>query len=154
MYISGQPYSNFKAINLTQGKLRVADKTISTTDYNVVLATTPGTFTGERKVYLRDADGSMFIKGYHIDYGTTSIVCNGNIAASGIATTSCSISGVLTSAIVLINATSSAQVPSFVPFGATCQTAGKVLIQYFVGAATAAITTVPISYVILNPQTS
>jgi len=155
MYINGQPFTSFKSINVSEGVVRISNSTIGTTDYGLTLKAVPGSFAGpERKVYVKDATGSMIVKGYHIVYGTASVICSGNIAANGVATTSVSISGVLTSSIVLINAISSAATSTFVPFGATCQTAGKVLVQYYVGAATAAVTTVPINYAILNPQTS
>ena len=155
MYIGNQPFTNFKSVNVSEGVVRIANSTIGTTDYGLVLKTVPGLTSGaERKVYLKDATGSLVVKGYHIVYGSTSVVCNGNIAANGIATTSVSITGVLTTSYILINAESTAAATSFVPFGATCATAGKVIIQYYVGAATSAVTVVPISYVILNPQTS
>lgn len=157
MEFKNQPYTDFKAVNCQDGLARIADGTIHSTnmsEYAVQLAVAPATLTAEREVYAKDADGSLVIYGHHVLYGTTSILCNGNIAANGIATTSCSISGLLTSCIVLVNAETSAQAASFVPFGATCQAAGKAIIQYYVGAATSAITTVPISYIILYPQTS
>ena len=154
MYINSQPYTTFRGVNLKDGKLRLADKTVSTTDYAVELKVVPGIATAERKVYLKDASGSMIVKGYHITYGTSSFLGNGNIAIDTIATSSASITGVLTSSVVLINAETSAEVAGYIPFGATCQTAGKIIIQYLVATATAAITAVPFSYVILHPQTS
>lgn len=157
MEFKNQPYTDFKAVNCKDGLARIADGTIHSTnmsEYAVQLAVAPATFTAEREVYAKDADGSLVICGHHVIYGTTTIMCNGNIAANGIATTSCSISGLLTTSYILVNAETSAEVAAFVPFGATCQAAGKAIIQYYVGAATAAITTVPISYIIFNPQTS
>ena len=154
MYINKQPYTTFRGVNLRDGKLRLADKDISTTDYAVELKVAPGTYTGERKVYLKDASGSMFVQGYHITYGSSSFLANGNIAIDTIASSSASITGVLTSSVILINAATSAEVEGFIPFGATCQTAGKVIIQYLVATATAAITAIPFNYVILHPQTS
>lgn len=155
MYINGQPFTNFKSVNVSEGVVRISNSTIGTTDYGMTLKATPSSFAGpERKVYVKDATGSMIVKGYHIVYGSTSIVCSGNIAANGVATTSVSITGVLTTSYILINALTTAATDTFVPFGATCQTAGKVLIQYYVGAASAAVATVPINYVIFNPQTS
>ena len=155
MYISGQPFTNFKSVNVSEGVVMISNSTIGTTDYGMVLKAAPGSFVGsERNVYVKDATGSMIVKGYHINFGSTTIKCNGNIAANGVATTSVSISGVLTTSYILINAATTAASSSFVPFGATCQTAGKVIIQYYVGGATSAITTVPITYAILDPQTS
>jgi hypothetical protein len=155
MYINNQPFTNFKGINVSEGVVRIANSTIGTTDYGLVLKTVPGLTSGaERKIYAKDGSGSMVVKGYHIVYGSTSIVCSSNIAANGVATTSVSISGVLTTSYILINAATTAESASFVPFGATCQTAGKVIVQYYVGAATSAVTVVPITYAILNPQTS
>jgi hypothetical protein len=155
MYINNQPFTNFKGINVSEGVVRIANSTIGTTDYGLVLKTVPGLTSGaERKIYAKDATGSMIVKGYHIAYGSTSIICKGSIAANAVATSSVAITGVLTTSYILINAASTAAATSFVPFGATCQTAGNVLVQYYVGAATSAETVVPISYVILNPQTS
>ena len=154
MYIGNQPFTDFKGVNVSEGVVRIANSTIGTTDYGLVLKTVPGSFVGsERKVYLKDATGSMIVKGYHIVYGSSSIICKGSAAANSVQNSSFAVTGVLTTSYILVNAESTAA-GSFVPFGATCQTAGKVLVQYNVGAATAAETVVPISYVILNPQTS
>lgn len=153
MYINGLPFTNFRAVNVRGGLARIGNSTIGTTDYSLILKAAPGTFTDNNKVYLKDGTGSMFIKGYHVTYGTTSISCSGIPAAGAIATSSIAISGVLTTSIVLINAFESASTDC-IPFGATCQTAGKILVQYYVGAASTAITSVPITYTILHPQTS
>lgn len=154
MNYNGQPYTDFKAINANDGKIRIADEDRSTTDYSVELTVAPSVTQGSRTVYVKDVNGSMMLCGYHVTYGTTTIQCSSNIAANGIATTSCSISGLLTTSYILINAETSAEVAGFVPFGATCQAAGKAIIQYYVGAATTSVATVPISYIYFQPQTS
>jgi len=154
MYIDGQPYSDFKAISLTDGKLRIPQKTISTTDYSVILKVNPATLTSEKKLYMKDGTGSLFVHGYHTTYGTVDMTMSSNIAAYKVATGSVAITGLLTTSIILISPTTSAATGSFEPFGATCQTAGKALVQYAIGAGTSAVTTVSLNYVILHPQTS
>ena len=149
MFRGGQPYTEFKNVNCKQGKFRLEGN-----PWGVEFVVDDTTITGNIKIDLKDSTGSMVVKGYHIEYGTTSIKCNGNVAAYGVGTSSVSITGLKTTSVILVNPATSAQVGNFVPFGATCQTAGKALIQYYVGVASAAITTVPINYVVLHPQTS
>lgn len=153
MELSSNPYTSFKAINANDGLIRIADRTISTTDYAVTIAVDQGAITAERKIYAKNAGGSLMLYGNDVVYGTTTIICNGNIAAGGVATASCAISGLLTTSVIFVSAATTAQVAAFVPFGATCATAGKAIVQYFVGAASAAITTVPINYIYWHPQT-
>jgi len=58
------------------------------------------TLSGNKKIYLPDANGSMMIKGYDILFGTTSFEGNGNIAAQTVAQAEVTISGVVTTSIV------------------------------------------------------
>ena len=154
MYIDGNPYTNFKGVNCKDGKFRVADPTEGTLDYAVIFQVAPATLTGDRKVYVCNSSGSMFVRGYDIIYGTTSFAGSSNIAVKTVATSSCSITGLTTTSWLFISPCTSAEVAGYVPMGAVCKTAGKALIMYRTLGATTAVKNVPINYILLNPQTS
>ena len=139
---------------MRQGKLRIAQKTISTTDYAVILKAEANTLSADRKVYAKDASGSLIIRGYHVTYGTTVFIAKSNYGANDVGESTITLTGALTTSIILVSAASSAEVASVVPFGATCATADQATVLYQIGVATAAVSTIVINYAILNPQTS
>jgi len=154
--INGQYYTSFRAVNVKDGTMRIPDpynKTTSVNNYAVTLQVAEAGLTADRTVYMGDGDGSMFLMGYDILYGTSSFLGNGNIAAEAIGQASFSITGLVTSAIVLVSAATSAQVKGFIPIGSKCISADKALV-YYIATASAATTEVPINYVALFPQTS
>jgi len=152
--IAGESYTNFKAVNVKDGVIRVADTYATTNSYGVTLRTADGILTGNRKVYVCDGAGSMFLKGYDILYGTATFVGSGNIAAQTVAQASVSITGVLATSIVLVSAATSAQVAGYVPIGSKYATTDKIWVFYTTMAATTAVASVPINYTVLFPQTT
>lgn len=159
--INGNSYTSFRAVNAKDGYIRLEDPFMNTTyvakhpdNYGVRFSVDSSTLSANRKVYLGDGSGSMMITGYDILYGTSSFAGSGNIGAQLIGQSSVSITGVLTSCIVLVSAATSAQVAGYVPIGASCKTDGKIWVFYKTQAATAAVAEVPFNYTVLFPQTS
>jgi hypothetical protein len=160
--INGKPYTSFRAVNAKNGYIRLEDPFKNTTyvakhpdNYGVRFSVDSTSLSANRKVYLGDGSGSMMITGYDILYGTSTFLGNDNIVAQSIGQASATITGVLTSCIVLVSAATSAQVAGYVPIGSSCKTAGSIWVFYKTQAATAAASVeVPFNYTILFPQTS
>lgn len=159
--IAGQSFTSFRAVNAKDGIIRLEDPFLNTTyvakhpdNYGVTFKVVKSSLTANRKIYLGDGAGSMMITGYDMLYGTSSFTASGNIAAQSLGQASVTITGVLTSCIVLVSAATSAQVAGYVPIGSSCKTAGKIWVFYKTQAATAAVAEVPFNYTILFPQTS
>lgn len=159
--INGLPYTAFRAVSVKDGQARLEDPFVNTTyiakpvsNYGVRFEVAKSTLTANRKIYLGDGSGSMMIKGYDITFGTTSFIGDSSVAAQTVAQAAVTISGVNTTSVVLVQAATSAQVAGYVPTGCVPSAADTVWVFYKTQAATAATATVPISYMILNPQTN
>jgi len=163
-YVPRDPsYTNFRAVSVKDGIVRLADPWQDTSF--VAWKATDGTIgtkfmvhdtklTSNKELYVCDGGGSIVLKGYDILYGTSSFVGKSTVGANSVSEASLTITGVLTTCIVLVNAATSAQVSGYIPYGSNCMTAGKINVFYHTGNATAATAAVPINYTLLFPQTS
>lgn len=159
--IAGENYTNFRGVNVYDGRIRLEDPEQNTTytsvkvgNYGVSFAVAPKTLTANRTVYITNGGGSMMVYGYDVIYGTTTFLGNGNIAADSVAQASVAITGVLATCTILVSAATSAAVTGFIPIGAKYATTDNAWIFYRTCAATVASTSVPINYAVFYPQTS
>ena len=151
MFRGGQPYTDFRAINMKDGRMRLEGR-----PGGVKFEVQPTTITADRTISVCDCDGTMLVKGYHFIFGTgwaigtVSLVPVGDfykltLAATGVRTTSHIIAG--------INSTVTA---SGIAIGAAkCTTADVIdLWATNVTAATIASGSLQISYMVLHPQST
>ena len=165
-YDASSHYTNFRAVTVKEGIIRLADPWQNTTyvatkatdgTIGVRLQIAAGTLTGNKTLHVCDGSGSMFIKGYHIAFGSTTV--NGSMSlvpVGGFYLGTAAVTGVLTTSVILTNiyATSGAGA-AITPVGAVCRTAG--IIDFFltnVTAATVGAGVLAVNYLILHPQTS
>lgn len=156
MFRGGQPYTDFRAINAKDGRIRLAGK-----PFGVTLKVNPTTISAERKVYLCNANGSMFVKGFHVIFGSMQVTGNANTTMSlvpvgAFMTASVPLSGIKTTSIVFASTYSTAGAGAAIAVaGANCKTANYLQLQLTnVTAATIGQGSFYINYVVMNPTTS
>lgn len=156
MFRGGQPYTDFRNINCKDGRLRLEGKPFGT-----VIRVNPTTLSADRTVYLANASGSMFIKGYHVIFGSMQVTGNANTTMSlvpvgAFMTASVPLSGIKTTSFVFANTYSTAGAGAAIAVaGANCKTANYLQLQLTnVTAGTVAQGSFYINYVVMHPQTS
>jgi hypothetical protein len=152
MFRGGQPYTTFRSINAKDGLIRFEGK-----PFGARLAVASNTITANRKVDICDADGTMFVKGYHLLFGsalvsgTLSLVPVGDFMTCHVN----GITGVKTSSVVFAGVISTATAAGIAVAGARCTTAGSIeLTLTNVTAATIGNGSLYINYMVLHPATT
>jgi hypothetical protein len=151
MFRGGQPYTEFKGVNCNDGRLRFEGS-----PNEVKFEVDNTTLTDDRKVYVCDSSGSMFVKGYHIIFGTAQAIGTMSLVpVGGFMTSYASVSGALTTSIVFANIYNGSSAAGIAVGGACCAVADQIQLQLTnVTAATIANGALYINYMVLNPQTS
>lgn len=156
MFRGGQPYTNFRNVNCKDGRLRLEGK-----PFGAVIKVNPTTLSADRTVYLSDASGSLFVKGFHIRFGSMQVTGNANTTMSlvpvgGFMTAKIPFTGVKTSSMVFAGSYSTAGAGAAIAVaGANCKTADYIQLQLTnVTAATIAQGSFYINYVVMHPATS
>lgn len=155
MFRGGQPYTEFKAVNARDGRIRFEGK-----PFGVTLQSGPISLSADRKVYLRDGNGSMFVKGYHIQFGTFNAQSGGEtlslVPTGAFKTVSYALTGIHTTSIVFCNIVQTAYAGSEIMVAAArCKTDGYLQLHLTnVTAGTVDNGTMVVSYVVMHPQTS
>ena len=151
MFRGGQPYTDFRSINVTDGIVRFEGK-----PFGNRFEVASNTLTAARKVDVCDASGSMFIKGYHVLFG--SVVVTGqmsDVPIHGFKKCSAVVSGVKTTSFVLANVYSTATAAGIAVAAARCTTANALdVLVTNVTNATIGDGVFAINYMVLNQQTS
>jgi len=151
MFRGGQPYTDFRSINVTDGIVRFEGKPFGTK-----LAVASNTLTAARKVDVCDASGSMFIKGYHILFGTVAVSGQmSNVNIHDYMKCSAVVAGVKTTSFIIANIYTTAAAAGMAVGAVRCTTADalEVLVTN-VTNATIANGSLVINYMVLNPSTS
>jgi hypothetical protein len=149
MFRGGQPYTTFRSVNVKDGIVRFEGK-----PFGAKLAVASNTITANRKVDICDADGTMFIKGYHLLFGsalvsgTLSLVPVGDFYKCHVN----GITGLKTTAFVFADVYNTATAAGIAVGAARCTTAGSIELWLTnVTAATIANGALYINYMALHP---
>jgi len=151
MFRGGQPYSEFRAVNCKDGRLRFEGK-----PFGVTFTVDPTRIKGNRKYDLCDATGSIFVKGYHATFGSTTVTSTMSLVpVGGVYKGLATVTGVLTTSIVLVNVSNQSTAVGIKVASACCHTAGYIDCSLSnCAGSTIANTALAINYLVLNPQTS
>ena len=152
MFRGGQPYTEFRSINPRDGVIRFEGKPFGTR-----LAVASNSLkTSNRKVDLCDGSGSMFVKGYHLLFGSVQVTGQmSNVPVGNFMTCVATVSGVKTSSVVFANVYTTATAAGIAVAATRCKTADAIeVLVTNVTAATINNGAFWINYMVLHPATT
>lgn len=152
MFRGGQPYTDFRAINMKDGRIRVEGR-----PGGVKFEVQPTTITANRTISICDCDGTMFVKGYHMIFGTVLVSATLSLVPAGsLYKISAAVSGLKTTSQILACIHSTVTSSGLAVGAAGCTTEGY-LDLYLTGVGASSITSgtiLQVAYMALNPQTT
>lgn len=152
MFRGGQPYTDFRAVNMKDGRFRIEGR-----PSGVKFEVEPTTITADRTISICDCDGTMLVKGYHVLFGTVEVSGTLSLVPAGeLYKFSVAASGLKTTSHVLACIHSTVTSSGLAVGAAGCSTA-DYLDVYLTAVGAASITggtILQVAYMALNPQST
>jgi hypothetical protein len=151
MFRGGQPYTDFRAINAKDGRIRLEGR-----PGGIKLEVQPTTISADRTIFICDCNGTMLVKGYHMIFGTALATGTMSLVPVGdFYKVTMAVTGVRTTSHVIAGINSTVTATGIAIGAARCTTADVVdLWVTNVTAATIANGDLQVSYMVLNPQST